>query len=83
MTTSAIQVIAFLKEAELPYDGTLTAETSLIQSGLLDSLILFRLALWIEAEAGQPIDLADVEIAQAWDTPEQIARFIDGLRNRA
>lgn len=73
------RVIAYLLESD-GIEGEVGADTSLIRSGMLDSLALFNLSLWIEKESGGAIDLADVEIAEAWDTPAAIAEFIEQCR---
>ncbi len=60
--------------------GEVGPDTSLIRSGLLDSLALFKLALWIENEVREPLNFATLEIAAVWDTPEDIAKFIEARR---
>ena len=77
------RVVAFVNGPECEVDGTVTEESSLIRSGLLDSLALFQLSVWIENEVGSPLDLDDIEIAEAWDTPADIARYIRAMRNAA
>ena len=69
-------VIAFINGPDCKIAAPLTPETSLISSGLLDSLALFNLALWIEQAIGVPIDLSALPIADVWDTPTAIATFI-------
>jgi acyl carrier protein len=51
-------------------------DTSLIRSGLLDSLGLFRLALWIEKETGSKLDLESLDPAKEWDTIREIITFV-------
>lgn len=59
-------------------DNTLISEdTSLIQSGLLDSLGLMNLALRIEEEIGRGLDPVSVDLVQAWDTVARIDTFIE------
>ncbi len=55
-------------------------ETSLIRSGLLDSLALFNLALWVEREAGQPFDLTSLDLSREWDTVAGIVEFVETLK---
>jgi len=76
-------VIRFINGPECNIQAALTPQSSLIKSGLLDSLALFNLALWVEAEIGAPIDLATIELAECWDTAAAIAVFIAAERRRA
>jgi acyl carrier protein len=62
-------------------EGGLTAGTSLGECGLLESLSLLHLALWIEAEIGAPLDVMAIDIAKEWDTVADIARFIETHRD--
>jgi acyl carrier protein len=55
-------------------------DTSLIRSGLLDSLGLFRLALWIEKETGSKLDLESLDPAKEWDTIREILTFVSEHR---
>jgi acyl carrier protein len=50
--------------------------TSLIRSGALDSLGLFQLALWIETEIGEKLDLATIDPVNDWDTITDILAFV-------
>ena len=51
--------------------------TSLIASGLIDSLSLFNLILWIEAKSSQSIDPAAVNVTRDWDTIAAILQYLD------
>ncbi len=57
-------------------DGRVADDTSLLKSGLLDSLALLELVAWIEREIGCPLDLTDIDIVEEWDTVSGIMRFI-------
>lgn len=67
----------FINGDEFDLGGAVQGDTSLIRSGVLDSLALFKLALWIEGEVRSPIDLTAIDIADVWDTPDDIACFIE------
>jgi acyl carrier protein len=43
---------------------------------LLDSLGLFRLALWIEKETRSKLDLESLDPAKEWDTIQKILNFV-------
>lgn len=49
----------------------------LISSGLLDSLALFNLSVWVEEKLGSPIDPTTFDVTQAWDSVESILRFVE------
>ena len=49
--------------------------TPLITSGLLESLYLLELAVFIEEETGTPLDLTSVDFTKEWDTIQGIVNF--------
>jgi acyl carrier protein/GNAT superfamily N-acetyltransferase len=61
---------------ELPVD--LDDKTSLIASGLFDSLALFNLAVWIEKKFGRDIDPTTVDVANQWDSVASILHYVRG-----
>ena len=73
------RLITFLKEQELDYVKTLRPDESLIKSGIVNSLALFNMAIWIEQEIGSPIDFADINLPDDWDTIERIVAFIENF----
>lgn len=79
--SDARRVVAFINGPSCEVETKVSADSSLIRSGLMDSLALFQLTLWIEAEVGAPLNLDEIEIGEAWDTPADIARFIETTRN--
>jgi acyl carrier protein len=54
--------------------------TSLIRSGILDSLALYQLILWIEEQTGKPVDPTQFDLASELDSITDILRFVE--RNR-
>ncbi|MGH7787063.1 MAG: hypothetical protein ACRERC_09375 [Candidatus Binatia bacterium] len=60
--------------ADLPAD--LDATTPLITSGLLDSAALFQVALWVEEQVADGLDLTAFDLAVEWDTVAGIEAFI-------
>lgn len=48
----------------------------LFEMGLLDSLALFNLVLWIEERTGAPIDPTALDIAQEWGSVRDILAFV-------
>lgn len=74
------RLIAFLKEQDVAIGEIDSQEDlSLIRSGLLDSLALFNLTLWVEREAG-PYDLTSVDLSREWDTVAGIVGFVEALK---
>jgi hypothetical protein len=58
----------------LPHD--FDDDTSLIRSGLLDSMALFKLALWVEERVAPGLDLTTFDLSTEWDTPRLLRDFI-------
>ncbi|MGQ0701600.1 MAG: phosphopantetheine-binding protein [Gemmatimonadales bacterium] len=65
----------------LPVVDSLGPETPLIQSGLLDSLALFNVVMWVEEQIGMPVDVSAVDLANEWNTVAGILRFVEKQRN--
>jgi len=70
------RLVLLLEEGNPDSDGVFGDDTSLIRSGLLDSLGLFRLALWIENETRSRLDLATLDPSNEWDTIPDILNFV-------
>jgi acyl carrier protein len=60
--------------ANLPPD--LDDDTSLIRSGLLDSMALFNLALWVEERVTPGLDLTSFDLSAEWDTLRLLRAFL-------
>ena len=67
-------------EKELPRE--LRDDTSLIRSGLLDSLALLELAEWVAEALGGALDLQRIDLRAEWDTIADVWAFIE-QRTRA
>ena len=52
-------------------------DTSLIRSGLLDSMALFNLALWVEERVTPGLDLTAFDLPTEWDTARLLRAFLD------
>ncbi len=78
--TSRERLYAFLSQSGRVAGIPLADDTSLIASGLVDSLVLFNLAAWVEHEVGRPLDLTSFILGAEWDTITDILRFIDRER---
>jgi acyl carrier protein len=58
-------------------------DTPLVQSGLLDSVALFNLVLWIEQQTGQPLNPAHVDIQRELNTVTSILNLVTRLQQSA
>jgi acyl carrier protein len=61
----------------------ITDDTPLVQSGLLDSVALFNLVLWIEQQTGQPLNPAKVDIRRELNTVTSILSLVARLQHGA
>jgi acyl carrier protein len=73
-------LIALIEGSRVELPEPLCDDTSLIRSGLLDSLALFNLVLWIETQIGAPVNPAALDLSREWDTPADILRYIERER---
>jgi len=71
------ELIAALKSWDIKLEHELTDHASLIKSGILDSLVLLKLALWIEQKIDDKLDPATFELAKEWDSIAKILNFIE------
>ena len=71
------ELVTLLADSVTDIDHTLGLNEPLISSGRVNSLALFKLALWIEEQSPRPIDIAAIDIAQAWDSLELILDFLE------
>ncbi len=69
-------VITKIKVSGIKLNAELNEKTSLIKSGLFDSLALLELGILIEKEIGSQIDLTSIDIREDWDSIANILNFI-------
>jgi acyl carrier protein len=74
------ELTALIEEWDVERGDHLQEDTSLIRSGLLDSMALFNLAMWIERQIGAPIDPSSFDLSREWDTMSDIVNFIEKRR---
>lgn len=80
MQTIRDKLIAVLAASNVELDAESTEDTPLIQSGKLDSLALFNLALFVESEIGHEVDVTSFDLAMEWNTISNILTFITRMR---
>ena len=66
-----------LAKSEKEPAGELCDDTSLIRSGLLDSLALLELAEWVAEELGGALELQRIDLRAEWDTVADVLAFIE------
>jgi len=76
------RLIGLLEENNAEVCAAWRDDTSLIRSGLIDSMALFNLALWIEQETGSRLDLNTFDPSVEWNTIAGILDFIGRHRIR-
>ncbi|MEW5976826.1 MAG: hypothetical protein AB1898_13565 [Acidobacteriota bacterium] len=74
------ELLNLVRSQEIQFNGELNERTSLIKSGLLNSLALFNLATWIEEHVGPAVDLTSFDVTREWDTVEDILCFVQKHR---
>lgn len=76
MPDERTSLIAFLKSRDVLLPEGWDDDTSLIRSGILDSLALLDLILWLEQRLGRQIDPTTFELVDALDTVRDILGFL-------
>jgi hypothetical protein len=71
-----------LRSAGVDVDDSFEDSRSLIQAGLLDSVALFELVLWMEAKIGHAVDPQSTDIAHEWDSIAHILRYVERANAR-
>jgi acyl carrier protein len=71
------ELVEFLVEQRVGVPRDLDDATSLIESGLLDSLALFNLTFWIEERVGVPLDPTSIDVAREWNSVRDILAFLN------
>jgi len=74
------ELIVLLRSLKGDAASNLDDETPLFANGLVDSLVLLQLSLWIEENIGECVNPAEYDLAQEWRTIAGIVSFIDRLR---
>ena len=75
-------VIAFVESLNLTMPKNWDGDTSLVRSGIIDSLALYQLILWIEERIGKPVDPTKFDLASELDTVTSITDFVEKNRGR-
>jgi acyl carrier protein len=75
-------VIALIESWNLALPKNWDGDTSLVRSGIIDSLALYQLILWIEERVEKPVDPTKFDLASELDTVTSITNFVEKTRGR-
>jgi len=70
------RLISLFRDLNVGTDLEWSADTSLLRSGLLDSLATLQLAEWIQRQVGADVDLLQFDLSEEWETIARIEQFI-------
>lgn len=70
-------IVSKLNDSGKGVPDDFNGSTPLITSGLLESLYLLELAVFIEEETGSTLDLTTLDLATDWDTVDSILNFLN------
>lgn len=74
------KLMGVLQASDIDLGAGFRDDSSLIQSGKLDSLGLFNLALFIEGEIGHEVDMTSFDLPTEWNTVNDILNYIAKVR---
>lgn len=61
-------------------DAVLADDTPLLTSGLIESVTLLNVALWVETQVGAEVELTAFDLAAEWDSMSGILAFVEKHR---
>ena len=71
------ELVALVRSWDLELGEAVRDDTSLIKSGVFDSLALWNLLLWVEKQIGRPVDPTSFDLIEEWDTVADVVRFLE------
>ena len=71
------ELVTLIRSWDLELGEALRDDTSLIKSGVFDSLALWNLLLWVEEQIGCPVDPTSFDLIEEWDTVADVISFLD------
>ncbi len=80
--SSEPRLLAFLQSVLPPDAPRITPATPLFGTGLLDSLAIVHLVVWVEEQTGQSLNPRSFNIRDEWTLVADVARFIDRARRK-
>ena len=76
------QLIDLINGNDMGLGRELKDDTSLIESGRIDSLALFNLVSWIEGKIDSELDITAINVSKEWDTIADILNFLEKHQNQ-
>ena len=58
-------------------EAALTDDTPLITSGMMESITLLNVALWVETKVGSEVEITSFDLVAEWDSVGDILTFIE------
>lgn len=77
------EVRSFIEQLGVLLPDDFSDDTELVASGLLSSLALFEVAVWIEEQCDGAVVAESVDIANEWNTVSSIVRFVERAQHDA
>jgi acyl carrier protein len=74
------ELLDLVRNNVLELDIELDDETSLVGSGLLDSMALYELMVFVAERIDPAVDLTEFDLRREWDTVAGVLAFIDAHR---
>jgi acyl carrier protein len=74
------ELVALIRTWNVDLGRDVHDDTPLITSGVLDSLALWNLVLWVEQRIGVSLDPASVDLVAEWDTVASLLSFLERRR---
>jgi acyl carrier protein len=75
------ELVGLIRTWNVGFGDDIHDDTRLITSGVLDSLALWNLVLWVEKQIGASLDPASVDLIAEWDTVASLLRFLERRRS--
>jgi len=74
------QLRALIVEFASHHPGAIADDTPLISSGLVESVILLNVALWVEEQIDPAVEITAFDLTAEWDTVADILHFVEKHR---
>ena len=58
-------------------EAALADDTPLITSGIMESITLLNVALWVETKVGSEVEITSFDLVAEWDSVSDILTFIE------
>lgn len=76
------QLMALIAESTRHEHGAIDDDTPLLSSGMVESVGLLDVALWVEARIDATVEITSFDLTAEWDTVAQILDFVERHHRR-